>query len=96
MLCFFCNFQEQNEQKNDYAEFNQFAADGDDDTLGVDMAVDINCNHEKDTHRQMKRNLKNELHGIKDSVNRAIELLSDDESDGVNDNGDDKKSLNEH
>lgn len=62
------------------------AADGDDDdVMDVDEPpLDINCNHDEDAHRQKKRHLKRVLEEIKESVDRAIEVISDDDSDGVN------------
>lgn len=81
---FICEFQEQKKRKICYAEFNQVATDNDDDGIDVDMPLDINCNHENDAHRQKKCDIKKELHEIKDSVNRAIDLLCEGDSEAGN------------
>lgn len=80
-------FQEQNEQNNDHTEFNQVAAiDDGDDGMDVELLLDINSNHDTGARRQKKRRLKNELYEMKNSVNRAIVLAEDFDSDGKESN----------
>lgn len=80
---------QKNDEKSIYAELNQVAADGDDDGMDVDVPLDINCNHEKDAHRQKKRHLKKVLHEIKDTVVQALEIMIADDSD-------DENAMNKH
>lgn len=94
IFLFFFFFQEQIDQRKNDAEFNQIGIDNDDDGMDVDVTVDINSNNEKDAHHPKQRLVKELLKEIKQSVNRAIDLVGGDESDGAGD--DDDKSSDEH
>lgn len=68
-------------------EFNQVGIlvevdDGDGGGVDVDVPVDMNSNNETDKHHHQIRDLKKTLVNIKQSVNRAINLVGGEDSDG--------------